>query len=297
MRQRGGGILDIELIDMTDEIDNYYQLKAKFETVDSMGANFINSCLEEFGIILKKFLGEMDVFEGREKECEIIMAILSNYTPECLVRTYVECPVEDLASIDSSMSAERFVWKFTKGVEIAQKDVYRATTHNKGIFNGIDAVVLATGNDFRAVEAAGHTYASRNGRYESLSKVEVKNGVFHYELEIPMALGTVGGLTKLHPLARISLELLRNPSAHELMMIAASVGLANNFSAVKSLVTKGIQVGHMKMHLFNILNFFNADPAEKEKAVAYFKDKKVSFSLVSDFIRDLRAGVLTGVKA
>jgi hydroxymethylglutaryl-CoA reductase len=296
MRRRGGGILDIELIDMTHEIDNYYQLKGSFDTVDSMGANFINSCLEEFALILRKHLDETEIFEGKEKECDIIMSILSNYTPECLVKTWVECPVEDFNDSDNNMSGEKFVWKFQKAVEIAQKDKFRAATHNKGIFNGVDAVVLATGNDFRAVEAAGHTYASRSGRYTSLTNIEVKNGMFRYELELPLALGTVGGLTKLHPLAKISLELLGNPDAKELMMIAASVGLANNYGALKSLTTKGIQVGHMKMHLFNILNFFHASKAEKEKAVKYFKDKKVSFNSVSDFIQDLRSNSLTGIK-
>jgi len=297
MRQRGGGILDIELVNKSDEIDNYYQLLAKFETIDSMGANFINSCLEEFGLILKKFLADIDEFTGSEKDCEIIMAILSNYTPECLVRSYVEAPVKHFAEIDKNISPERFTWKFQKAVEIAVKDIHRATTHNKGIFNGIDAVVLATGNDFRAIEAAGHTFASRKGKYQSLTHVDISNDIFRYELEIPMALGTVGGLTKLHPLARISLELLRNPSAHELMMIVASVGLANNFGALKSLVTKGIQVGHMKMHLFNILNYFQANPMEKEQAIIFFKDKKVSFNIVGDFIRELRAGNLANVKA
>ena len=120
--------------------------------------------------------------------------------------------------------------------------------------NGIDAVVLATGNDFRAIEACAHTYASRNGQYSSLTDISIENGMFRYELTIPLAIGTVGGLTSLHPLAKFSLELLNKPGAEQLMMIAAAVGLANNFSALKSLTTKGIQVGHMKMHLSNILN-------------------------------------------
>lgn len=295
MRKRGGGIVDIELIDMTDEIEHYYQIRASFETVDSMGANFINSCLEEFGSVLKEFITEDERFEGNEKHCEVIMAILSNYTPDCLVSVHVECDVDDFAEYDQSMSPERFVWKFSKAVEIAQKDIYRATTHNKGIFNGIDAVTLATGNDFRAVEAAGHTYASRSGKYSALTDVTTHNGRFRYTLKLPLAVGTVGGLTKLHPLAKISLELLGNPTAKELMMIVASVGLANNFGALKSLVTKGIQVGHMKMHLFNMLNFLQATQKEKEKAISFFKDKKVSFTSVSDFIANLRAQGLSRI--
>lgn len=288
MRARGGGILDIELIDMTDKLDNYFQLKASFETVDSMGANFINSCLEEFGLQLKRFLKEDEHFHGIEEECEIVMAILSNYTPDCLVRTWVECDIEEFGDIDRNMSAGEFAEKFERAVRIAQADEYRATTHNKGIMNGIDAVVLATGNDFRAIEACAHTYASRKGKYTSLTDVNIEDGRFRYELVVPLSLGTVGGLTSLHPLASFSLELLNKPGAEQLMMIAAAVGLANNFSAIKSLTTNGIQVGHMKMHLYNILNHIGVTNEEKDRAVDYFQDKKVSFSNVKELVASLR---------
>ena len=157
-------------------------------------------------------------------------------------------------------------------------------------------LALATGNDFRAIEAGAHTYACRNGKYQSLTDLSLDRGVFRYELEVPLAMGTVGGLTSLHPMARFSLEMLGNPSARELMMIAASAGLSNNFGAVKSLVTKGIQVGHMKMHLFNILNFYAATQEEKQKAVEYFKNNKVSFKSVTDFINNYRSHIL-GVKS
>jgi len=288
MEARGGGVIDFELVDMTLEIEDYYQLKVSFNTVNSMGANFINSCLEEFAVALQSFFREHEIFEGKEKESYIIMSILSNYTPECLVKAWVECDYKDLDTVDDKMSGEEFAKKFQHAVKIAEIDVYRATTHNKGIFNGIDAVAIATGNDFRAIEAAGHTYAARKGKYKSLTKVELKDGRFKYELSLPLAMGTVGGLTSLHPLAKHSLEMLGKPSAKELMMITASVGLANNFSAVRSLVTKGIQVGHMKMHLMNILNHFNANEDEKKKAVEYFIGHKVSFNNVSQFIQKLR---------
>jgi hydroxymethylglutaryl-CoA reductase len=291
MQQRGGGILDIELVDMSHEIENYYQLKATFETVDSMGANFINSCLEEFAAELREFFAESPYFKEEERNCEIIMSILSNYTPDCLVKTWVECDVNQLNGIDEELTGEQFAWKFEKAVQIASVDVHRATTHNKGIFNGIDAVALATGNDFRAIEACGHTYAARNGRYTSLTEVKIENGKFIYSLTIPLALGTVGGLTTLHPLANKSLELLGNPGARELMRIAASVGLANNFGAIKSLVTKGIQKGHMKMHLLNILNQFGAVENEKEKAKVYFEQEKVSYNGVATFLENLRTPI------
>jgi hydroxymethylglutaryl-CoA reductase len=296
MEARGGGIRNIELIGMTEHIEDYYQLKVSFDTVDSMGANFINSVLEEFARILKEYLVKSPRFRDEEKDCEIIMSILSNYTPDCLVRAWVECDINDLKISENEMGPDRFAWKFQKAVEIAKVDEYRAATHNKGIFNGIDALALATGNDFRAIEAGAHTYACRNGKYQSLTELTLENGIFHYELQVPLALGTVGGLTSLHPMARFSLEMLGNPGARELMMIAAAAGLANNFGAVKSLVTKGIQVGHMKMHLFNILNFYAANPDEKQKAVEYFKNHKVSFKSVTDFINNHRSQIL-GVKS
>lgn len=297
MEARGGGVIDIELLDMSAKISDYYQLRVSFETVDSMGANFINSVLEEFARLLKEFFFRNPIFMDEEKECEIIMSILSNYTPDCLVRAYAECEVQSLAIPNIEMTAEKFVWKFQKAVEIATIDEYRATTHNKGIFNGIDAVALATGNDFRAIEAGAHTYASRTGKYQSLTNLQVNNGIFHYELVLPLAMGTVGGLTSLHPMAKFSLEMLGNPSARELMMVAACAGLSNNFSAVKSLVTKGIQVGHMKMHLLNILNVYQATQEEKARAVEYFKTRKVSFRAVTDFIDKYRSGRILGVKS
>jgi len=257
--------------------------------VDSMGANFINSCLEEFASELKDFFRESPYFSDEERYCEVIMSILSNYTPDCLVKTWVECDVDQLGEIDEDLTGEQFAWKFEKAVQIATVDTHRATTHNKGIFNGIDSVALATGNDFRAIEACGHTYASRNGKYASLTEVELHDGKFRYSLTVPLAMGTVGGLTSLHPLAKKSLELLGNPGARELMRIAATVGLANNFGAIKSLVTKGIQKGHMKMHLLNILNQLGATETEKTSAKVYFEQEKVSFSAVDSFLQKMRA--------
>lgn len=286
MLKRGGGILDIELVDLTDKIPDYYQVKATFDTRDSMGANFINSCLEEFAYTLREYAIGTDDFEAYN--LQVIMSILSNYTPDCLVRTWVEGAITDGNHYDDQFSDSEFVSRFETGVRIAQVDKFRATTHNKGIYNGIDAVVLATGNDFRAVEACGHAYASHNGDYSSLSRVEINDNTFRFSLEVPMSLGTVGGLTHLHPLAKLSLQLLGNPDAKQLMMIASAAGLANNYSAVKSLVTKGIQKGHMKMHLLNILNVYLATDDEKKHAVEYFKHEKVTHSAVDDFLKSIR---------
>ncbi len=284
MEQRGGGILDIQLRDMNAHEPHYYQLLVEFETCDSMGANFINSVLENFARTLEHFALDYPHFSEQEREVDVLMAILSNYTPDCLVKAWVRCPIAALGSCGPDMDAHTFAERFRQAVRIAQIDPYRATTHNKGIFNGIDAVVIATGNDFRAVEACGHTWATRTGQYRSLSQCRIKEGVFHFELELPLAIGTVGGLTRLHPLASRSLEMLGNPSARELMQIIAAVGLAQNFAAVRSLVTTGIQKGHMKMHLLNILNHLGADEQEIEQALQHFSDKVVSFALVRQFL-------------
>ena len=285
MEKRGGGVLDIELIDKTSSIANYYQLHATFETLDAMGANFINSCLESFA---NTFKNEAEYFDDiKDSDIDIIMSILSNYVPECLVRAEVNCKVEELND-DDNISPQDFTNKFIQAVQIAEVEPYRAVTHNKGIMNGIDAVVLATGNDFRAVEAGVHAYASRNGSYSSLTHASVENGIFKFWIEIPLALGTVGGLTGLHPLVKLSLEMLNKPSAKELMMIVAVAGLAQNFAALRSLTTTGIQQGHMKMHLMNILNQFNANDNEKNTLIEYFKTNVVTHSAVVEAIENLR---------
>jgi len=274
MVKRGGGILDIELRDKTNDIKGYYQLHATFETVDAMGANFINSCLEQFAKTFKAEAGE---------DIQIVMSILSNYVPDCLVRAEVSCLIEDLNE-NKNISAEAFAQKFIQAVKIAEVEPYRAVTHNKGIMNGIDAVVLATGNDFRAIEAGVHAFASRNGKYSSLTHAKIDNGVFKFWIEIPLALGTIGGLTSLHPLVRLSLEMLGKPSAKELMQIVAVAGLAQNFGALRSLTTTGIQEGHMKMHLMNILNQHGLNEGQKSALVEYFKTNVVTHNSVIEAI-------------
>lgn len=288
MQARGGGILDIELRDKTSELANYYQLHATFETKDSMGANFINSCLERFSKIVKEEVFNYEAFSEEEKHIQVIMSILSNYVPDCIVRAEVSCPIEELHE-DASVSSKEFAEKFLTAVKIAEIEPFRAVTHNKGIMNGIDAVIVATGNDFRAVEAGVHAYASKNGQYSSLSHAKIENGIFTFWLEIPLALGTVGGLTTLHPLVKFCHELLGKPSAAELMQIVAVAGLAQNFAALRSLTTTGIQQGHMKMHLMNILNQLGANDHEKKKAVKHFEKNTVSHSAVADYITELRA--------
>ncbi|WP_353078795.1 hydroxymethylglutaryl-CoA reductase, degradative [Flavobacterium sp.] len=282
MQKRGGGISDIQLIDKTAALDNYYQLHATFQTKDSMGANFINSCLEQFAKTFKNKSEEFGI-----QSIQIVMSILSNFVPNCVVRAEVSCPVSELNE-DANITSSEFAEKFLTAVKIAEVEPYRAVTHNKGIMNGIDAVVLATGNDFRAVEAGVHAFASKNGSYTSLSHAKIENGIFTFWLEVPLALGTVGGLTNLHPLVKFSLEMLGNPSATELMEIVAVAGLAQNFAALRSLTTSGIQQGHMKMHLNNILNQHQATKEEKQLVIAHFENQTVAHNLVVNFLEALR---------
>ena len=287
MQLRGGGILDIELRNKTNEIDNYYQLHATFETKDSMGANFINSCLEQFAKTLKIEATKFEHFSDDEKNIEVIMSILSNYVPNCIVRAEVSCSVDALKEkgIDNP---RLFAQKIVQAVNIAEVEPFRAVTHNKGIMNGVDSVILATGNDFRAVEAGVHAYASRNGHYSSLSHAKIEQDIFTFWMEIPLAIGTVGGLTSLHPMVKMALQILEKPSAHQLMQIVASVGLAQNFAALRSLTTTGIQEGHMKMHINNILNQFETSSSERKIIRAHFEKETISHAAVVSFIEQLR---------
>ena len=287
MQKRGGGILDIQLKNKTVELENYFQLHATFETKDSMGANFINSCLEQFAKTLKTEASNFDDFSIQEKNIEVIMSILSNYVPNCVVRAEVSCKIEEL--LDKNITnPKEFAAKFLQAIRIAEVEPFRAVTHNKGIMNGVDAVVLATGNDFRAVEAGVHAYASRNGNYSSLSHAKIENDIFTYWLEIPLALGTVGGLTSLHPLVKMALEILGKPTAHQLMQLVAVTGLAQNFAALRSLTTTGIQEGHMKMHINNILNQFQTTDDERKLIKKNFENTAISHSAVVNFIENLR---------
>jgi len=264
MRNRGGGILAIELRDKTAALENYYQLHVTFETADSMGANFINSCLEAIAN------------EFQMSDIQIVMSILSNYVPECLVNAEVSCKVDELYAENSELFAQKFV----QAIQIANAEPHRAVTHNKGIMNGVDAVVIATGNDFRAIEAGAHAYAAKSGTYKSLTNATIENGIFKFWIEIPLALGTVGGLTSLHPLSKLSLNLLGNPSAKELMQIIAVAGLAQNFAALRALTTTGIQKGHMKMHLTNIIKQLGASDEEKEFLINYFENNTITHNAV-----------------
>ena len=281
MRKRGGGILSMSLKDKTLDLKNYFQISVCFDTINAMGANFINSCLEKIAETLKDEFLKSSLNETCE--LNIIMSIMSNYVPNCLVKSWVSCPLEDLNQ-NEGINGREFAEKFINAVNISKADTSRAVTHNKGIMNGIDSLVLSTGNDFRAVESSIHAFASKDGKYQGLTNAFIRNGIFTIDLTIPISVGTVGGLTTLHPLVKWSLELLKKPNSKKLMSIICVSGLAQNFAAVRSLITSGIQKGHMKMHLLNILNQLNASQKQKSEALLFFKDHKVNFSNVEKFL-------------
>lgn len=285
MHLRGGGIVDLE-IKTVDNMPNVLQILIKFNTANSMGANFINSCLETAAPHLIEFINQ-NVQVNSSHKAELIMSILSNYTPDSIVECKVNCPIEKLEYYSGIYTANEFAKRFKMAVEIAKNDPYRAATHNKGIMNGIDAVVIATGNDFRATESNAHTHAINTDNNHSLTSIQLTDTQFEYTLKIPLAIGTVGGLTRLHPMAKIAMNILKQPSAEQLMQIIASAGLANNFSAIAALVTSGIQKGHMKLHINNILSSLDVSEQQKEITIKHFNDKVVSVSAVKSFINSI----------
>lgn len=284
MKSRGGGIINIQLFDCTNKLENYYKIQVTFNTADSMGANFINSCLEEMSAVFLKKANDYHPFVEKKNEIKVIMSILSNYVPKCIVKAFVKCSIDQLSNTKNIRSKD-YIEKFISAVKISKIDTYRAVTHNKGILNGIDAVSIATGNDFRAIEAAIHSYACKSGNYSGLSNAYCSNGEFTFELTIPIPIGTVGGLTNSHPLVDWNLRLLNKPTSNQLMQITACVGLAQNFAAINSLITTGIQKGHMKLHLINILNKFNVNDELKGMAILHFKNKKITYESVYKYLK------------
>ena len=274
MVHRGGGVLRLDLLDETRKIEHLYKIELTVDTVNSMGANFVNTCLEDIAEGIELFFNTNS--EPSPAKLQVIMSILTNNTASCTVTLEASCELDELRSIAENLPVEEFADKMVLA--------YRAATHNKGIMNGVDGVLIATGNDFRAAEAASHAFASRDGSYRSLSHCSLESGVFTIGITLPLAVGTVGGITNLHPMARLSLEILGNPTARELMGVVAAVGLATNFAAVRSLVTTGIQKGHMRLHLSNILNSLNAPPEKRKEAESWFRKKNVSFNAVKHFL-------------
>lgn len=237
---RGGGAEDLEVRILNEDSGSRFNqmivLHIYVNTCDAMGANIINTMMESIAPSVEQITGG-----------KVYLRILSNYADRCLAKSKCVIPPELLAS--EGFSGEDVRDGIVLAYEFAASDPYRAVTHNKGIMNGIDPVVIATGNDWRAVEAGAHAYASRYGEYSSMTKWSVdEKGNLVGELELPMAVGTVGGSINVHPMSKFSLKVLNVESSTELAQIIVTVGLAQNLGALKALVTDGIQKGHMALH-------------------------------------------------
>jgi len=237
LKKLGGGPRDLEVrIIEESAIGQFMVIHLIYDVLDAMGANAINTACETISPKIEVLTG------GR-----VHLRILSNLADRRLVKASCMIPLESLAFGD--FSAEEVRDGIIEAWAFADADPYRAATHNKGIMNGIDAVVIATGNDWRAIEAGAHSYAAKDGKYSSLSKWSVdEDGNLVGTLELPMAVGIVGGATKTHPTARAALKLMEVGKASELAEIIASVGLAQNLAAIRALATEGIQRGHMNLH-------------------------------------------------
>ncbi len=237
--QRGGGAKDLSW-HYIKEIQCLV-VHLHIDTRDAMGANIVNSMCEKVAGSL------VEIFP----ECRVGLRILTNLTDRRTAKA--TCVIPPTAFTHRDYSGAEVARRIAEAWEFAWFDVYRATTHNKGIMNGIDPVLIATGNDWRAVEAGAHAYTCRSGVYRPMTTWKAdKDGYLYGELELPMAVGTVGGVTKLHPMAQVALKLLGNPSACELSEIICAVGLAQNLSALRALATEGIQLGHMGLHQKNL---------------------------------------------
>lgn len=260
--KRGGGASDLRTDFLEGETD-FLVVYLVVDTQEAMGANILNTMLES----LKERLEELTGGQS-------LMAILSNYATEALVTASCEIDFHSLSR--DKAEAERTAQRIALASQFAKQDPYRASTHNKGIFNGIDAVLLATGNDWRAIEAGAHAYATRDGRYQGLSNWEanLEERKLYGQLTLPMPVAAKGGSIGLNPMVVASFDLLGQPTAKELASIIASVGLAQNFAALRALVTTGIQAGHMKLQAKSLALLAGAQEDEIAAVVAELLKEK-----------------------
>ena len=270
----GGGAKDLEARVVDSALGPMLIVHLLVDVKDAMGANAVNTMAEAVAPRLASITG------GRFR-----LRIISNLADRRLVRAKTRIPP---SAVGGKEVAEGIVesWAF------ADADPYRAATHNKGIMNGVDAVVIATGNDWRAVEAGAHAYAARDGRYRPLSRWELdEEGYLVGTLEMPLAVGTVGGATKTHPLARIALKILGVKSARELAEVMGAVGLVQNLAALRALAAEGIQAGHMSLHAKNIAVMAGAVGDEIDRvAEIMVREKVVRVDRAKEILEKLRAG-------
>ncbi len=279
LKKLGGGPRDLVVREMNESaIGPFLVLHLIMDVRDAMGANTVNTALERLTPLVERLSG------GR-----VLLRILSNLADRRLARVSCAIPVEALAF--GEYSGEEVRDRVIEAWAFADADPYRAATHNKGIMNGVDAVVIATGNDWRAVEAGAHAYAARSGRYTSLSRwYKGNNGELAGELEMPMAVGTVGGATRVHPGAAAALQLMNVKSASELSEVIVSVGLAQNLGALRALATEGIQRGHMALHARQVATAAGAPP-EMVSAIAeqMVSEGRVHIDRAMEILKNWRA--------
>lgn len=278
MIKRGGGPKRVWAQGFEEDGDKFVSVYFSVDTCDAMGANTINTILESISDSIEELVG------GHS-----LMRIISNNATESVAIAKANVPLDRLN--EDKDKAIEIAKKIELATKFANLDRYRAATHNKGIMNGIDAVVLATGNDWRAIEASAHTYASKDGKYKSLTswKYDESNEVLLGTIEIPLPVATVGGTISVHPIAKWSLNLMGNPNAKRLASVMAAVGLAQNFSAVRAIVTDGIQKGHMSLHARSLAKQVGANEEELEKVVTELKKQnKMNADVAKDILQKIR---------
>jgi hydroxymethylglutaryl-CoA reductase len=268
----GGGAKDLEVRILDSPLGKMIVTHLIVDVRDAMGANAVNTMCEVLAPMLEEITG------GRVR-----LKILSNLADKRIVKAKAVFDKE-------KMGGEHVIDAFLESYTLASIDPYRAATHNKGIMNGIDALIIATGNDFRAIEAGAHAYAARNGLYTSLSSYHKdKNGDLVGELELPLAVGIVGGAGNIHPKARLCKKILGIRTAQELGGVVASLGLAQNFAAVFALSTVGIQKGHMSLHAKNIAVMAGAKEEQVDKvAEQMIKEKKIKLDRAKEILEEIR---------
>ncbi len=268
----GGGAKDIEVRILDSPLGKMIVTHLIVDVRDAMGANAVNTMCEALAPLLEEISGG-----------KVRLKILSNLADKRIIKAKAVFDKEKIGG-------KHVVDSFLESYNLAAVDPYRAATHNKGIMNGIDSLIIATGNDFRAIEAGAHAYASRNGQYTSLSTYyKDKNGDLVGELELPLAVGIVGGAGNIHPKARLCKKILGIKTAQELAEVAVSLGLAQNFAAVFALSTVGIQKGHMSLHAKNIAVMAGAKGEEINKvAEQMIKEKKIKLDRAEEIISEIR---------
>jgi hydroxymethylglutaryl-CoA reductase len=273
MVRRGGGVLDLELRKLSrDDGGDMAVLHLMMDSCDAMGANIMNQVLEYLKEPIEQLTGE-----------QVTMCILSNLNDQKLTTATVTMEGIDPVLGERLQEASIF----------AETDSYRAATHNKGVMNGIDPVLIATGNDWRAVEAGVHAFAARSGKYQAITRWRFKQGTLTGELTAPIIVGIVGGVTSLHPTAKMCLRMMKIESANQLSRVIAAVGLVQNLGAIRALCTEGIIQGHMKLHIDNLLLVAGATDHETpllKKRLQHWlmTNKRVSLNNACELLAEIR---------